>query len=227
VDQLVAIVQPEDRGHSIVKDELVAVNEPFREHDLDFDEVVTVDEDDSDHELSEDSLVEAPSMSVKEHGLEADSRVSTPRFSAREHSLSKDIRIATPTGRSPFSHGIHLDERAPTPEIVRLDLEHDIRQDSRSPAPGPSHEDHDLDDERAESPVLPAKQHRLWLGKRMPSPLNKLKEHDIRVDDLNALAAAGRPKDHSINIDKTVGQRAHQLLEHFLERDRKPNKTPK
>jgi len=236
-DEVVEGLASTGREHSLGADRRISVGEtPVRQHSLDSDTVISLEEEpesssspepEQGHDLGEDPQVTVSLANIQSHDLESDTRVPTPKLlQPQEHSISRDIRVPTPTSRRPRSHGILLDERVPTPELVRLNMEHDILQDSRVLAPNPANKEHDLQaDERVESlgPSRP-KQHSIRGDARVPESGDQIREHGIQSDDVVASSSSssqGRIKDHSLSADKKVSQRAYQLLESFLEQDKR------
>lgn len=250
-DDLVDVSQRPDRSHTVGKDDLVALNVPSpRPHDLDSDELVSLEEETKSepepgpgsglgpgHELLTDPIVPVSFSPSRGHELDTDARSPTPqRAQAREHSLSKDKRVAMPLFRVPSSHGIHPDARLSTPELVRLNsevtrlspevarlnLEHDILQDRQVLTPkSPKVEEHGglQADKRVASPASRQGQHALRGDEQAAAePSKHTKALSIQGDQV---VSPQRTKDHSIGGDNKVAQRAYQLLEHFLEQDRK------
>ncbi|KAK0619766.1 PLAC8 family-domain-containing protein [Immersiella caudata] len=234
-DRKISAGEASVRQHSLGVDRRVSVGEPYvRQHSIDSDEVISVEEEQElprseaesqGHDIQQDPEVTIDLVAAQSHDIDSDTRVPTPKLlQRREHSLSRDIRVMTPTSKGPRSHGIHIDERVPTPELVRLNLEHDILQDSRVLTPSPASRQHDLqEDERVESSVQSQQPrlHSIRSDAQVSEPGSQAREHGIQSDDVVASSATKRPKDHSLSADKKVSNRAYQLLESFLEQDRK------
>ncbi|KAK4645965.1 porphobilinogen deaminase [Podospora bellae-mahoneyi] len=220
LDPNVGVREERPRGHSLREDEIV---------DVDLEEAAEVERVEGEHGLKEDVKVGDKGLDLKEHGLGGDQRVDSPVHKAREHTISRDSWVPTPTSRA-FAHGIHLDEKVPVPELQRLNVEHDLSQDRKvlTPSPGREYQQHDLRaDLQVKSPApSPVKGHEMGHDVRvMESWADQLrvKEHTIGEDERVASPAPGkrRAPEHLLAEDAKVGQRAHQLLEHFLEDDRK------
>ncbi|KAK3997504.1 hypothetical protein QBC44DRAFT_68266 [Cladorrhinum sp. PSN332] len=233
-DRQVDVPELMDHEHSISVDTRLAIDAtPFRAHNLDSDELVAEpEEQEPEEELQGHTLVLDPQVPVNlaataPHDLESDSRVPTPTPKAQNHRLSKDNRVPTPTSRA-FEHGIHLDERVPAPELMALNVEHSLFQDRQVLSPSSQFEDHDIHaDDRVKSPaLLPPREHPIQSDSQIADEnTNELKEHGIQADDRVPSPAPARIRDHPLNSDNKVAQRAHQLLEHFLEQDRKASRA--
>ncbi|KAK0739286.1 hypothetical protein B0T21DRAFT_435995 [Apiosordaria backusii] len=222
VDQKVGVQEEEPRGHSLREDEIVG-------QILEEDGEVEINE--QEHGLEEDVKADVGQGEVREHQIGEDQRVDVPVDRAREHNLSWDNRVPTPTSRA-FAHGIHLDEKVPAPELQRLNVQHSLSQDRRvlTPSPGREYEEHDLHaDGRVKSPALfPARGHEMGDDVKIEESWadQRVKEHGIGQDERVASPASGQRSvpEHLLREDAKVSQRAHQLLEHFLEEDRKASR---
>ncbi|KAK5654803.1 hypothetical protein OQA88_6839 [Cercophora sp. LCS_1] len=235
-DQRVAAGEGGARSHSISRDKPVADDGGrVRGHSLNDDELLTEEnepepEPEPETELVGHTLMADPQVTLvvprpKIHSIGSDTIVSIQRrLHLREHSLSRDIRVPTPTSQGNLAHGIHLDERVPTPELVRLNLEHDILRDRRVLTPSTINEEHNLQaDQRVKTPAsLPPHGHFIESDNRIPEPsTSRPKPHQIASDDLVVPGPSKRARDHSLRADTKVAQRAFQLLENFLEQDKR------
>lgn len=233
-DKQVSAPQLVDHEHRISADNRLAVDAtPLQAHNLESDELVEepqqteLEEDAQGHTIFADPQVQANLPATSQHALESDSRVPTPTPRTQNHRLSKDSRVPIPTGRA-FEHGIHLDERIPAPELMPLNIGHNLIQDRKVLSPSPQFEDHDIHaDDRVKSPaLLPPREHELESDSQILNDQNsELKEHGIEAEDRVPSPTPARVKDHGLNSDIKVAQRAHQLLEHFLEQDRKASRA--
>lgn len=201
---------------------------------------------------------------MRDHPMESDPRINSPKpASIRDHRISEDKRLTVLRTGSPFRHGIHLDQRVPTPPATTRP--HDLLEDIpiATPSPGPGRENHNLaSDARIASPGLASRlggrPHSLRHDSRVGTPKHSGENiHDLVTDakarsrtDLPASAtdagvptgtgtgpvsplakspeprspppkrvAAASPALSASSI--SIGTRAHQLLEHYLERDRR------
>ncbi|KAK4462146.1 hypothetical protein QBC42DRAFT_297115 [Cladorrhinum samala] len=233
-DENVSAPQLVDHEHRISADDRLAVDAtPLQAHNLASDELVEEPEepglegDSQEHTILADPQVQANLAATNQHDLESDSRVPTPTPKTQNHRLSKDSRVPTPTARA-FEHGIHLDERIPVPELMLLNVGHSLIQDRKVLSPSPQLEDHDIHaDGRVKSPALsPPRGHELESDSQIHNDQSfELKEHGIQAEDRAPSPMPARVKDHGLNSDIKVAQRAHQLLEHFLEQDRKASRA--
>ncbi|KAK3370327.1 hypothetical protein B0H63DRAFT_564516 [Podospora didyma] len=233
-DERVDTPQPTASEHRLSHDKRIKmVATPTPGHGLSSDPVIDEPDDEGSdmgpdsHSLPDDDLVAVSLSPLLQHDLESDSRVATPKpLPPRDHSISKDKRVSTPVSRV-LSHGIHLDERVPTPELKWLNLEHNILQDPQVLSRSPVIEEHDLHaDERVKSPALfPARQHSIHSDTRVTEQPSPIREHGIHADDTVASPSLRRSKEHSLSADNKVAQRAHQLLEQFLEQDKKSSRA--
>jgi hypothetical protein len=231
-DRRVSAGEASVRHHSLGVDRRVSVGETsVHQHSIDSDEVISVEEEPEparseaeSHDIRQDPEVMIDLVAAELHYIDPDTQVPTLKLlQRREHSLSRDIRVMTPTSKGPRSHGILLDERVPTPELVRFNLEHDILQDSRVLTPSPASRQHDLqEDGRVDSsgPSQP-RLHSIRSDAQVSEPGNQTREHGIQSDDVVAASTRKRHKNHSLSADKQSSNRAYQLLESFLEQDRR------
>ncbi|KAJ4411243.1 porphobilinogen deaminase [Neurospora sp. IMI 360204] len=179
-----------------------------------------------DHRIAEDKRLVVPrTNSPFRHGIHLDQRVATPPVLVRPHDL-EDRQIATPSpnpGRE--NHSLAADARIASPGLgSRLGLAggrpHSLRHDSRVGTPKllSGENVHDLGgNARGPSRDLPAAADvRVPTGTEPVSPLPRSPEP--RSPSPKRPAAAS-PALSASSI--SIGMRAHQLLEHFLERDRK------
>ncbi|KAK4230381.1 hypothetical protein QBC38DRAFT_357175 [Podospora fimiseda] len=234
-DRQVDVLKSVDPEHRISGDARQAADAtPFRPHRLEADELVAKaknqepggeEQATNPHDLESDSRV--PTPKAQNHRLSEDDRVSTPTPKAQNHRLSKDNRVPTPTSRA-FEHGIQVDERVPTPELVALNVEHNLSKDRKVLSPSPQFETHNIHaDYRVKSPaLLPPREHLIQSDSQIfDENSNELREHGIQADNRVPSPAPARIKDHPLYSDTKVAQRAHQLLEHFLEQDRKASRA--
>lgn len=230
------------RAHYLDDDARMLADEPsIRKHSLGFDDVVSVEDDPEPepepelepepwgYNLAADTQVPVSPLSAPTHNIESGTLVAIPVFEAREHSLSGEPSVPAPASRRKFAHGIHLDERIPDPELVRLYLDHDILQDRRVLTPSPKNTEHGLQADKKvkmSNPFFP-RQHSVRSDGRMPEPIRKPREHSLRADE-TVPSSSRRKMDHSISSDPKVAQRAYRLLENFLEKEKKSmGKGPK
>ncbi|KAK3326576.1 hypothetical protein B0H66DRAFT_551292 [Apodospora peruviana] len=191
------------------------------------------------HSLSKDRRTPSPAMKGATHHLESDIHMPTPeRIPVHGHRLSNDRRTPSPAPRG-ARHDLGSDIRVKTPELLAAHG-HMLSNDRRTPSPAPRGTIHDLgSDIRVPTPELLAA-HRLskqWRNReprllRTPSPrferhdlnspaaANPARQHSILLDKRVA-QPADNTREHSINDDNLVSERVHQLLERFLEQDRR------
>jgi len=219
-------------------------NRPVHEHNLGSDDIINLEDDDTEpqpepgpepepepepetepwgHGLGAGTQIPILPSSAPTHNIELDTLVAIPGFRPREHNLSGDLRIPAAAPRRAFSHGIHLDEKVPAPELVRLNLDHDILQDRHVLTPSPQSTEHHLQADKKvkiSNPLFP-RQHSIRSDERMREPVRRPREHSLRADETVLSPFSRRRMGHSISSDPKVPQRAYRLLENFLEKDKK------
>ncbi|CCC13904.1 hypothetical protein SMACR_07974 [Sordaria macrospora] len=194
-----------------------------------------------DHRIAEDKHPTVPRTGGPfRHGIHLDQRVATPPALVRPHDLLEDRQIATPSP-SPGgeNHNLASDARNASPGLgsklggLAAGRPHSLRHDSHVGTPKHSGENiHDLvsdarvssradlpsPDARADARVsAEAGQDARVLARTGPvSP--QAKSPEPRSPPPKRVAAAS-PSLSASSI--SIGTRAHQLLEHFLERDRR------
>ncbi|KAK4451927.1 PLAC8 family-domain-containing protein [Podospora aff. communis PSN243] len=226
--------EPERQGHDILQDPEVTIDVvAAHRHSIKGDKVTSVEKESvpesarsepkpQRHNTRQDPEVTIDVVPAEPHGIDPDTRVPTPiLLQRRPHSLTRDVHITTPSRKGPRSYGIHLDEGVPTQELVRFNLEHDIRQDRDFLTPSPASRQRDLqEDERiGSSGQLRPRLHSIRSDPQVHEPSYQTREHDIESDYMVAVSNGTPPRDQSLNADKKVTNRAYRLLESFLGQD--------
>ncbi|KAK3498741.1 porphobilinogen deaminase, dipyromethane cofactor binding domain-containing protein [Neurospora hispaniola] len=233
--------QPYDVGNNFLPPQAEA-------HELSTDTVVPLLDQPKAHGPHMDAKVALAAARIKDHPIESDPRINSPKpISIRNHQFTEDKRLAVPRSDSPFKPGIHLDQRVPTPPaLVRPHNRLEDRQIA-TPSPSADRENRNLGaDVRTASPGLGSRRggltggrpHSLRHDSRVGTPKHLENVHDLAADvraptgSVSPLAkspeprspppkrpAAASPALSASSI--SIGTRAHQLLEHFLEGNRK------
>ncbi|KHE84124.1 hypothetical protein GE21DRAFT_1308875 [Neurospora crassa] len=239
--QLPGRSQPHDVGNNFLSPQAEA-------HDSGTNTVVPLPDQPEAHGPHMDAKVALAAARIKDHPIESDPRINSPKpISIRNHEFTEDKRLAVPRSDSPFKPGIHLDQRVPTPPaLVRPHNRLEDRQ-TASPSPSADRENRNLAaDVRTASPGLGSRRgglrggrpHSLRHDSRVGTPKHLENVHDLAADvraptgPVTPLAkspeprspppkrlAAASPALSASSI--SIGTRAHQLLEHFLEGNRK------
>ncbi|EDO64947.2 hypothetical protein NCU10291 [Neurospora crassa OR74A] len=240
---------PRDTRHRLNIDEQLAFLPPQAEaHDSGTNTVVPLPDQPEAHGPHMDAKVALAAARIKDHPIESDPRINSPKpISIRNHEFTEDKRLAVPRSDSPFKPGIHLDQRVPTPPaLVRPHNRLEDRQ-TATPSPSADRENRNLAaDVRTASPGLGSRRgglmggrpHSLRHDSRVGTPKHLENVHDLAADvraptgPVTPLAkspeprspppkrlAAASPALSASSI--SIGTRAHQLLEHFLEGNRK------
>lgn len=177
-----------------------------------------------DHKIGEDRRLTVPRTgSPFRHGIHVDQRVATPPALVRPHDLLEDRQIATPSpapGRE--NHNLASDARIASPGLAsRLasGRPDSLRHDGRVGTPKQSGESiHDVAaGTRAPAPSLDIPVGSASVDHRTGPVSPQTKSPPPKSPPPKNATASPALSASSISI----GTRAHQLLEHFLERDRR------
>lgn len=177
-----------------------------------------------DHRIPEDRRVTVPRTgSPFRHGIHLGQRVPTPPALAKSHDLLEDRQITTPSpSPSRENHNLASDARVSSPGLASS-----LPHDSRVGTPKHSGENiHDLaavDANTRSQTNLPASagdaKAPTGTGPGTGPVSPQAKSPEPRIPPPPKRVAAASP---ALSAPSTsIGTRAHQLLEHFLERDRK------